>query len=548
MAPIALILLVAAALRLYNVGFGLPALYDPDEPMFVMGSVRMLRDQTLNPGWFGHPGTTTIYALAIIELAVFGLGWLTGRYADAADFSRATYADPAILFLPDRFFFVACGVLCVYLTWRLGRQLFGRAAGLVAALLLAINPLHIQWSQVIRTDIQATVFALACMLFAVRAAREGRLRDYLAAGAMAGLACATKWPVALVLVCIAGAAASRVLADPGSMAREGRRLALAVLASVATLVVVSPYLILDHATVIDNLAGEAQLQHVGSNGTGFLGNAAWYAGAVLRECMGAPGVALAAAGAVVIALRHRVAALVLIPFALLFAAVVCAQNLVWARWMLPLLPLLALFAAVAITGAAGAIAARTGARAARIAPAAIVLLAVAPVLPVVHAEARERRNDTRMLASAWARAHIPDGSRIALEHLAFDLLDRPWTFLVPAGRPGCVDAVKHLTGQIRYAEIETWRKDKAVVDIGTVDPARLESCRGDYAILTHLDRYEAERARFGPELASYGRLVAGGRLLATFRPSPGELGGPVVRIYRLADAPRPVRRETGGSP
>ena len=61
-ALLVLILLAAAALRLHGVDFGLPALNDADEPLFVMNALDMLRKGTLNPGWFGHPGAAPVPA------------------------------------------------------------------------------------------------------------------------------------------------------------------------------------------------------------------------------------------------------------------------------------------------------------------------------------------------------------------------------------------------------------------------------------------------------------------------------------------------------
>jgi len=43
-----------------------------------MGSVRMLSGPTLNPGWFGHPATTTIYLLAVLKALVFAGRWALG--------------------------------------------------------------------------------------------------------------------------------------------------------------------------------------------------------------------------------------------------------------------------------------------------------------------------------------------------------------------------------------------------------------------------------------------------------------------------------------
>ena len=41
-AVLALILLVALGLRLHQIGFGLPSMYDPDEPMFMLKAVELL--------------------------------------------------------------------------------------------------------------------------------------------------------------------------------------------------------------------------------------------------------------------------------------------------------------------------------------------------------------------------------------------------------------------------------------------------------------------------------------------------------------------------
>ena len=61
----------------YNEGVT-PYFYDPDEPLFVIKAVELLTDGTLNPRWFGHPGTTTIYLTSLTSLAVIGWGFVVG--------------------------------------------------------------------------------------------------------------------------------------------------------------------------------------------------------------------------------------------------------------------------------------------------------------------------------------------------------------------------------------------------------------------------------------------------------------------------------------
>ncbi len=532
-----LILCVATALRLHGIGFGLPALNDPDEPLFMMTAFEMLRNQSFNPGWFGHPGTTTLYCLALICLAVGGIGLATGRFADADAIAGALYADPGIVFLPGRLFVAACAIGCVYLTYRLGRRLGGTRLGLTAAALLAVNAVHIEYSQIIRTDMQASLFMLLCALCAIDIAKTGRRRAYLLAGICVGLATATKWPGAVIALSPICAGLWRIARDRSDAARQIGFLALFGVTAAAALVIASPYLLLDYPTVLRNLAGEARPEHPGATGGGVFANLAWYIGHPLLTSMGPIGLALVAAGAVLAAWRDRLIAFAVAPGFLLFLAIICLQALRWERWLVPLLPFLVLLAAFALCGLADWLRQRMAHSMPWIEPAAIMLLAI-PMIHTALIEARERTHDTRQMASAWVRGHVPAGSSILIEDAAFDLTNGPWRFLFPLGRAGCVDVRAALGGRIRYSKVEGLRASKPLVDLGHVDPALLPTCRTDYAIFSHYGRYRTD-PHFRPEFEQYQQLIRGGDIVAEFQPIPGSSSGPVVHVVRLAGATGP---------
>lgn len=523
-----LVLFVAAAARLNGVGFGLPALNDPDEPLFMMTAIEMLRNQSFNPGWFGHPATTTLYCLALVLLVVGGVGIGSGQFANVDAFAAAVYADPALVWLPARLFIVACGVACVYLTWRLGRKLGDNRIGLIAALFLAVNAVHIQYSQIIRTDIQASVFMLLCALISIRVMREGRTRDYLLAGIFVGLACATKWPAAIIGISPFCAGLYRL--SKGH--REYGGLALLCAASAVTLIVVSPYLLLDYPALLRNLAGEARPIHPGATGGNFFEDLIWYVTNPLGRSFGIIGISLAAIGLVWPAQGRREWLIAVAPGFAVFAIIICLQDLQWERWVVPLLPFMALAAARALCGIADRVRAWRGAPLRWIEP----LAALAIALPMVHTarvEAVERTHDTRQIASSWIKQHVPAGSTILLEHAGIDLLTGPWQFRFPLGSAGCVDARQALSGQVRYADVEKQRSSSPIVDIGYIDEKLIPTCRADYAILSHYDRYRTAPQHFGKEIARYDAIMRGGRLRAIVRPSPGESSGPVVRIVEL---------------
>ncbi len=526
---LAAILVVALALRLHGVTFGLPSMYDHDEPLFAMIGVKLLAESTLNPGWFGHPGTTTVYALALVDLMVIAWGFLTGLFHDATSFAVAIYRNPSLIFLPNRLLIVVFGVLCVLLTSFLGKRLFGRTTGLLAAALLAVMPLHIEFSQIIRTDIHATVFMLACALFTLRFVDTGQRKQLFIAAAFVGLATATKWPASTAgLGCIAAC----LFAHNTPLRDRLGNATVTVLVAVVTLFVVSPYLLLDHVTALNNMTGEARGFHLGATGGTLLWNLDWYVRNPLYGTLGLLGLVLGAAGAIIAVCDYRARiGIVIVPFALFY--LIAAQALIWPRWVLPLLPFAAIFIASAIVRIGKAVDGKVGLIPARAVSAALGLGVAVPMLVTANAQAAERLNDTRDLAAAWIETNVPKGQTIVLEHLAIRLAYGGWQFRYSLGEVGCIDGASAMGGRIDFKTIMNGQGGRAMINLGTVNPTHRGTCWGDYALLTEYDRFVAERANFAGEVANYADFFRYGREVAVFRPQEGVRGGPVVRIIKL---------------
>jgi len=242
---------------------------------------------------------------------------------------------------------------------------------------------------------------------------------------------------------------------------------------------------------------------------------------------------LALGGGMVSAVRSPVARWTLIPAALLFLGLICTQNLIWSRWVLPVMPMICIFAGVALVSIGQAIADRLSGLRLAIAIGVLAIVAAAPSLNASIDGSSERRNDTRIQAARWATAHIPAGSRVVFEHLELSLRNRPWQILFPIGDAGCVDGKRALRDGVDYDDVQRLRNGSPIVDLGNVSPNRIETCRADYAVLAYYDLYQVERALYPAELAVYHRLLAGGRTVALFIPSHGRASGPVVRIVAL---------------
>lgn len=536
------ILCVALYIRLVSIGFGLPAMNDPDELIFEMGALRMLRSHTLNPGWFGHPATTTMYLLAVIDALVFAFALLTGRADSARQFGNMVYADPSWIILPGRVAMVLFALGTIWLTWSLANRFFGPRAGLVAAALLAVNPVHITWSQIIRSDMMACTFMLLCLRSCAAIAESGKRRNYGYAALWLGLAIATKWPFALSSLAIGAATVFAVRAGVLLPRTAMIRLTGAAAGALAMLFLVSPYLLIDHSTALRNVQGEGQALHLGANGGSLWFNLLWYVRGPLYVGFGVLGLALIALGAVQLPRRHQAMA-VLTPVAIAFLILFCMQRLIWERWALPLMPLGAIIAAYGLIRLTEVLQ-RTGrARWIRLAPAAILIAGLMPLGVRAWGDSRARMNDTRQLASAWALRHIPPGSRVLIEHNAFDLIGQPWHVLFPMGNAGCVDVVALIHGRANYAVIEMARGGRSNLDYGTLPPVRRADCRLDFAILSQADRYRQESSLFPNEDAAYRALIAERSAGVIFTPVPGRIGGPVVTVIDLRK-----RRSSDGTP
>lgn len=180
------ILLLAAYLRIYRLGV-IPYGLIPDEVMRGYDAYSLWQTGADSFGAFlplflrGFDDyTPALYSyLSVPFVAIFGLSAQSVRLASAV-----------------------AGLVTVALTYQLGRQTFGRAAGLTAALLLAISPWHILAS---RTGAEWNLLALGPVLTITLAYRGWQRPNLLiAAGAAAGISLYGYAPIKIFLPLLLG--------------------------------------------------------------------------------------------------------------------------------------------------------------------------------------------------------------------------------------------------------------------------------------------------------------------------------------------------------
>lgn len=203
----AAVLAMAWSLRIYGLDWDRGLLFHPDERriLMVVAGLRLpdgLLDffrvgSPLNPRFFAY-GSFPLYLLRAVASALSGAS--TPLYVVARALSAA--AD----------------TLTVWATYSLGRKLWSRLTGLLAATLVALTVLHIQLSHFGTVDTLLGLLVVLVVSKAVDVGRTGSRANGIMLGILLGMALATKFSaIPLVAVALSGWLASvevDELADP----------------------------------------------------------------------------------------------------------------------------------------------------------------------------------------------------------------------------------------------------------------------------------------------------------------------------------------------
>jgi len=430
----AVVLTAAATIALLRVPSGLPFLLDPDEQSFVKPAVHILTQGNINPHWFGHPGTVTIYLMSI-AFAIYGrLGMAVGWFSGLKKFVAFYSYDPSSFHLIGRVLIVVSFLLSLIALFQLSRTVTNRWIGLLSVLCLTLVPTYASLSAAIRTDIQQTIFVLLTVLFTVRIVRTGGTANYLIAAAMVGVGSAIKYPTAALALVIVIATAIRIAAEPYAWKGEIGRLCLAGVVSVIALFCSSPYLFLDYPQTLRDLFQEARPYHLGATSKGFLSAIVFYltdplAGLTMWA------LPLSLLGTIRILQTRDRALWILLISPVVYLTFISLYHLQWARWSAPLAPFLALFSALGVEFIYRN--ARHVAPPALVSTALVVLCALwlrVPALSVARSIERARATPAIAKSQSWVLQHIPPGSRIFVERYTAQLPRRVYHLYAERGR------------------------------------------------------------------------------------------------------------------
>ena len=272
------ILLAAFGLRYWTVTYDLPFIYHPDEPLPIAIAQRMLKTGDYNPDFYHWP-PLLIYIHMLSYWPYFIIGRLSGAFESIHDIlppiqvaMGTTWSPMPTTVLMGRFISLLAGtgtVLCSYFaTYKLSKN---RAAGLLAAGLMAIAPTSVYLDRFIAPDSLATFLLLLAFVYATHILYEDKWWPYILAGIFTGLAASAKYNAGLILPIIILAHFLRTnWRDWFSPKLIGYGLI-----TFAAFALSNPYAILDYPALIEGLTFNAThyaTGHAGSEGDTFR----WY--------------------------------------------------------------------------------------------------------------------------------------------------------------------------------------------------------------------------------------------------------------------------------
>ncbi len=519
------ILIIAAALRIWGIGWGLPNSkhyfsYHPDETTILFAAMRVdFFTGDFNPGFYNY-GSLFIYLTYIATFAVTVLG-----LANLSEDTFSKIGEFAKLYLASRMVAVLLGILTVYLVYALGKRAYGRRTGILAALFMAILPIHVMHSKFMAVDVPATFFVVLALIFTIRITDGHRFRDYLFAGLAAGLAAGTKYNAGLVVLSpivahfasdkarpllrivspkllgiIAGAAAGFLIGTPGALLYP------------------KPFHRDLNSEMIHVKAGHGLVfAHTGS---GYI----YHITHSLLPGMGLPLLILAGLG-LIYSLRKRSAAdLAMLAFLIAYYALIGAAQVRFARYTMPILPILVVLAArVSVDLMRRLFSGRAIARSVGAVTALAIVLVIGYTFAYSMAIDRVFVSaDTRDQAVDWIRQNVPLHSSIGLPAI-------PW-FYTPPIDPyfGMVKADE------RYMHIcEFTDYDLVVSRSNEWDAAFLQREAPQYVVLSQFEYTDRLRVHDRSAAEYFGVLKRDYRLVRRFADPPSLFGWRIPLVPQL---------------
>ncbi|MBT4499495.1 MAG: phospholipid carrier-dependent glycosyltransferase [Gemmatimonadetes bacterium] len=407
---LALLLGIALLLRIHHLERWLPDLFEEAVPILKARNFwgGEMGGFDFNPHFFHYPALS-FYIHFAFQAAVFSIGFLLRAVPSLETFRTLLETDWHSFALLGRGVTVLFDLCTILVAWLLGNR-FGERIGPAMAALVAVNALHIRLAQYIIVDIPLVFFILLSLLFLLDVQERGQPGDFLKTGLAIGLATATKYTAALLVVPLIFAALSTI---------ERRRNWNDLLAKIAlslgtaglTFFLLDPFILFDFGAFFDDFTYERIHMETGHFGQNAGTTSILFYAAELWKITGIVG--LAAVVALIQTIKERDARRgVLFLWIVIYLVVISTWQMRADRYLLPVVAVILLMGATAIFAMAARFRApwRMG-----MAVVAGMLYLLPQGFALEAHYAGVSAPDTRSQARVWFQGQVPPGSLVALE-------------------------------------------------------------------------------------------------------------------------------------
>ncbi|WP_347986182.1 glycosyltransferase family 39 protein [Methylomonas sp. AM2-LC] len=496
---ITMIFCAGLILRLQSIRFGYPLSTHPDEPTLVNIALGILNTADLNPHFFNYPSLviylqTLLSALLNCVYAVFMHGSLD--------------TIPNIQFYMLGRGFAACmSSLSLLLIWQIGKRLISPLAGLFAAAIATVSPLHVDNSALVTTDIWVANFSVLVLWYACKIYAGGQKRDYILAGIAVGVCTGSKYTalVSFTMVLVAHYVYCRTQQRP----LGNKQLVYAVLFAGIGFLATTPYALLEPLAFIRSIRYEAYHYRTGHLGFEAIGDHSYnlYFNALYSNSGLGPWVtSLALLALCFIAdKRYRYLSMLAV-FPVLLLLLIGYYKVFFVRNMVGTLPCLALLAAFSLQFIFNKLSVHLKQPVLQLAITSCLILLICLPLAIQSTQEMLNKNlpDTRWLSLTWIKANLPPHSKIARE------------FFTPP--------------------VETISTDYTVVELGisglATNADKIDN-NVDYVIVSSRDddRFFDGRESYAELAKRYSTYFANHRLVYELTADTTRNYGPSIRIY-----------------
>jgi len=502
---------VAAGILLAGIRKDLPSVSEVDEDIFVKPALRIAATGDLNPHWFGNPGSTVIYPLALL-FNVWNCAEHGGKFLRPDPrIMRSARENASEFFMLGRLLTICYALASLPFLFLIGRRLFGENAALMGVWLSVLSPLIIYYAQLVRTDMAGLFFGALAIWLYLKFNDRPCLKLSILAGLATGLAIASRYfMVTLVPLLLAFDVLALIRRrNDKQLIALWRPIVAGLVALCLGFALSSPYFFLDFGTAKANLRSEDRSRHLGADGLSYTGNLAWYTTDAIPKSVTWPVAFLVLVGLILTVVHGKVEQRLVLGFVAVYILSTSLSGLHWARWMIQILPLLCLFAGDAINRIGLRLSAILNLDKKRGAALVAVLVLCASAVPLYYVflfTMREASPSSRAEARDWILRNLPPGSKVANEAYSA-VLDN--TDLV-------------VEDNYTLAEVRSLRN---YYDAGY-----------RYLVVSSAvyGRYLSMPSRYPRQVRFYKELFQKGHLLKEFRPNLLR-GGPTIRIYRLGE-------------